>query len=161
MLSQSEQYLITDISGITISTSYAIYRDLEPFHEYDIATIQLIHNDIISIINQIFAFYSKKNDEKCNYDTNKIGLSIDSFISTLEYENHLIQEQINLYVNYVAFYHKLQINYLSKLLSKIDVFQHEINEQLLSNNKINDTEQSFISEPSIEYTIFSIDAYES
>ena len=132
------------------SKKYTGYRDLEPFHEYPILDTQNIHKDIIQNINHIHSVYSSKSDKIQEYNTNKIGLSIDSFINTLEYENNLIDEQIQLYINYVSFFHKTHIEYLYKLLTKIKDFQNEVNENTLSNNDSCQDSQTQ------EFTIFTI-----
>ena len=126
------------------------YNDLEPFHEYPIADTQLLHQDIIIVIEKIFEYYTKKEKEIHDYNMNKIGISIDSFINTLEYDNNLIQEQLQLYVNYISFFHKIHIEYLAKLVNKIVAFHSEIDEDMLSNNPNTDLDQN------CEYTVFTI-----
>jgi hypothetical protein len=165
MITKAAQYIYTDCSGLDIPVDstkhiYSIkvispYNDLEPFHEYPIAETQLLHQDIIIIIEKIFEYYTKKNQEIHDYNMNKIGISIDSFINTLEYDNNLIQEQLQLYVNYISFFHKMQIEYLDKLVNKIVAFHSEIDENLLSNNPNTDLDQNENS----KYTIFSINDF--
>ena len=179
MITKTAHYICTDCSGldsagsskpvdsagsskpvdstnpICLTKIISPYNDLEPFHEYPIADTQSLHQDIIIIIEKIFEYYTKKNQEIHDYNMNKIGISIDSFINTLEYDNNLIQEQLQLYVNYTSFFHKTQIEYLSKLANKIVVFHSEIDEDMLSNNPTTYLDQNKNS----EYTIFSIEDF--
>lgn len=156
MITKSAQYICSDCSAtdvcIDINKIVSPYNDVEPFHEYPISDTQSIHKDIITIINQIFVFYTKKETEIMNYNLNKIGISIDSFINTLEYNNNLIQEQLQLYVNYTSFFHKTQIEYLSKLVNKIYAFHSEIDEDLISNNMNIDLDHDEI----VDCVIFTI-----
>jgi len=116
--------------------TYPPYKDLEPFHEYDITDTTNIHQEILVVINQLYSFYNTKETSINDYTGNtKIGISIANFINTLEYENTLIREQISLYIGYVSFFHKSQRTYLTKLLSKIRGFQQEIEEDILVNGR--------------------------
>jgi hypothetical protein len=115
---------------------YPTYKDLEPFHEYDIDHTKNIHQEILVVINQLYSFYSNKESSINEYNGNtNIGISIANFINTLEYENTLVREQIGLYSGYVTFFHNTQRTYLSKLLSKVRNFQQEIEEDILVNGR--------------------------
>jgi hypothetical protein len=160
MTTQSSQYIVDNSGNSEIvykTIVYNPYRELEPFHEYLITDIQSIHQDIIQIINIIYAFYSKKDADIQNYSIHQIGLSIDSFIHTLKYENKLVDEQIQLYINYVSFFHKMQLEYLSKLLNKIQQFYSELEEDMLSNTSLPNTDldqcYSNLVEPTTLFTI--------
>jgi len=148
------------VSTADPSKIYPIYKDLEPFREYSIIDTQSLHSDIVKIVNQIFAFYTKKSDEIRDYNINKIGISIDSFINTLEYDNNLINEQLQLYINYITFFHKTQTEYLFKLLNKILLFQCEINETLLSNTDATDGDD-LDNVPAKKCVLFTIDDFSS
>lgn len=145
MSTQSSQYIVDNSANSEIvynAIVYNPYRELEPFHEYLITDIQSIHQDIIQIINIIYAFYSKKDADIQKYSIHQIGLSIDSFIHTLKYENKLVDEQIQIYINYISFFHKMQLEYLSKLLNKIQLFYSELEEDMLSNVGLSNTDLS-------------------
>ena len=114
---------------------YTTYQELEIFHEYPPTDIHNMHGDIITNINIIFEFYIKKSDEIQEYDLNQIGISIDNFINTLKYDNTLILEQVNLYIGYMSFFHKSHTGFLINLLHKIQIFQNEIEDNLISKHK--------------------------
>ena len=159
----NQEYLL-DMSENFISKKYCTYRDLEPFHEYPISDTQNLHEDIVHCINLIFAYYSKKNGEIEKYNMNQIGMSIDSFINTLEYENALVHEQMVLYIGYLEFFHKTQMEYLTKLLGKMNAFQKEVDVDLHSTNgseqgQEQGQEQNQNQEPEINDTIFTITGY--
>jgi len=137
------------------SSKYTIYKDLEPFREYPIIDIKSIHTNITYIINQIHLIYSNKMSDIQSYNKNKIGLSIENFINTLEYENNLNQEQIHLYINYISFFHKMHSEYMNNLLNKIADFHNQIDETVLSNNSDNESNKKS-GNALDEYTIFTI-----
>lgn len=119
-----------------------VYKDLEPFHEYKISDIREIHSIILQIINELHLYYTNSQKKIQNYsDTTKVGISITNFLTTLEHENTNLAEQLNLYVNYVQFFHSSQENYLAKLYTKMDMFQREIDDDILNNNRRNELNQ--------------------
>lgn len=114
---------------------YQPYKDLEPFHEYKLSDIMSLHGDILKIMNYLFQHYSGKEQNVMSYsDNTKVGMSITSFLQTLEYENTLLREQIGLYVNYLTFFHNSQKIYLTKIYEKIQEFQQEIETEILVNH---------------------------
>ena len=120
---------------VTDFKKYTPYKDLEPFHEYKLSDIIQLHADIIRVINCLYATFTSKEQNIHGYsDTAHVGISITSFLQTLEYENTLLREQIGLYVNYVTFFHASQNGYLTKLYQRIEAFQREIEEDILSNH---------------------------
>jgi len=119
---------------------YPVYKDLEQLREYSIEEISEIHNYILEIINELFVFYSSKQQTVKEYShTSNINMTITNFIHTLEYENTLIREQLYLYVSYIDFFHSTQKRYLEKLLNRMNNFQKDVSE-----NIINHTNTSFI-----------------
>jgi hypothetical protein len=114
---------------------YPVYKDLEPFYEYKNSCIIDIHADILKLVNYLYTHYSGKEQNINEYNTNtKVGMSINSFMQTLEYENTLLREQIGLYVSYITFFHSSHSSYLTKLSLKIQNFQKEIEEEIMINH---------------------------
>lgn len=127
-----------DVRGLMsdFTKKYPVYKDLEPFHEYKHSLIIDIHADILKLVNYLYTHYSGKEQNIHGYNTNtKVGMSINSFMQTLEYENTLLREQIVLYVNYITFFHSSHNGYLTKLSLKIQNFQKEIEEEIMINHR--------------------------
>ena len=121
--------LFKDISN-NIS-NHPIYKELEPFREYAIDTTP-IHDDILSLINQMRMRIETKESEYNEYNDSLTGMSVSNFLNTLDYENTLVKEQFALYTNYIDFYHHSQIHFLTQLLLKIKYF-HENVDDILNN----------------------------
>jgi len=120
----------------TDHNKYTPYKDLEPFHEYKMADIISIHADILKLMNYLYTHFIKKSQTIVDYNnTARGGISITSFLHTLEYENTLIREQIGLYTSYIGFFHASQKKFLSKLFSKIQEFHTEIEDDILANHQ--------------------------
>lgn len=138
----------------TITKKHSVYKDLEPYAEYDITNISEIHGDILEVLDLVYRFYMTKEEKMHTYqESTKIGISIMNFIHTLEYDNVILREQIMLYFNYISFFHQIQKNYLNKILSKINSFQREIDEDIMQNQKQLPTHTQFIIENVLEECI--------
>jgi len=108
-----------------------IYKDLDPFQEYKIDDIRLLHSNIMLLINELFNQANTKNNTIHNYnEKSRIGFSISNFINTLEYDNRLLNEQISLYINYLSFFHISQKKLLKRLHMKLNDFFKEVNENV-------------------------------
>jgi hypothetical protein len=119
------------LQSIVHPKKYPVYKDLEQLKEYSIADISEIHDTILNIINELYIYYSSKQQTVKDYShTSNINMSINNFIHTLEYENTLIREQLYLYVSYIDFFHSMQKRYLEKLSNRMCNFQKDVSENI-------------------------------
>lgn len=117
-------------SEIELKT-YPVYKDLDPFQEYKLNDIREIHENILYLINQLYSqSISKKGDIDHYNEKHHIGFSISNFLNTLEYENHILKEQIALYINYVSFFHISQKKQIDRLYMRLEEFNKEIEENI-------------------------------
>lgn len=117
-------------SEIELKT-YPVYKDLDPFQEYKLNDIREIHENILYLINQLYSqSISKKGDIDHYNEKHHIGFSISNFLNTLEYENHILKEQIALYINYVSFFHISQKKQIDRLYMRLEDFNKEIEENI-------------------------------
>lgn len=113
------------------SKTYPVYKDLDPFQEYKLNDIREIHDNILHLINQLYTqSISKKSDIDHYNEKHHIGFSISNFLNTLEYENHILKEQIALYINYVSFFHISQKKQIDRLYIRLEDFNKEIEENI-------------------------------
>ena len=118
---------------INIQT-FPVYKDLEPFQEYRIEDIELLHASILKLINNLYLEAQKKEDAIMHYnDNHKVGFSISNFLNTLTHDNRMLQEQISLYINYISFFHISQQKQLKKLHNRINEFFNEVDENINMN----------------------------
>jgi len=111
--------------------TFPVYKDLEPFQEYRIEDILLIHDSILQLINTLYLETVNKEDAILHYnDNHKVGFSISNFLNTLSHENTMLQDKIKLFVNYISFFHISQQKQLKKLHSRISDFYKEIDENI-------------------------------
>jgi len=115
-------------------TNFPVYKDVDPFFRYRIEDIILIHQRILNIINKLDDIYMQKEANIHDHKNNIFcGYSLSIFLNTLEYENELLKGQINLYMEYISFYHASQKAYLNNLLKKNTEFMCELDTNILVN----------------------------
>jgi hypothetical protein len=115
-------------------TNFPVYKDVDPFFRYRIEDIILIHQRILIIINKLDDIYMQKEANIHDHKNNIFcGYSLSIFLNTLEYENELLKGQINLYMEYISFYHASQKAYLNNLLKKNTEFMCELDTNILVN----------------------------
>ena len=115
--------------------NFPVYKDLEPFQQYDIEDIRAVHNNILQCVNYLHKCYLNKSDSITNYNQHhRVGFSISNFINTLNHENRILQEQIVLYVNYISFFHISQKRQLSRLYTRLDDFSREVDTNINVNH---------------------------
>lgn len=114
--------------------TFPVYKDLEPFQEYNIDDIKNIHLDIMKYINYLYRCYESKCETILNYNKKtRIGFSISNLLNTMDHENTVLNHQILLFVNYLSFFHISQTKHLKKLLTRMNHFDEEIEENINGN----------------------------
>ena len=114
--------------------TFPVYKELEPSQEYKLEDVKGIHASILYLINTLHIKSEGQRNTISGYsDDSKIGYSISNFLNTLQYENLILQEQTNLFLNYLAFFHISQKKQLKRVLSKLEDFTNEMDNNLHNN----------------------------
>ena len=114
--------------------TFPVYKELEPSQEYKLEDVKGIHASILYLINTLHTKSEGQRNTITGYsDDSKIGYSISNFLNTLQYENLILQEQTNLFLNYLAFFHISQKKQLKRVLSKLEDFSNEMDTNLHNN----------------------------
>ena len=114
--------------------TFPVYKELEPSQEYKLEDVKGIHASILYLINTLHLKSAGQRNTITGYsDDSKIGYSISNFLNTLQYENLILQEQTNLFLNYLAFFHISQKKQLKRVLSKLEDFSNEMDNNLHNN----------------------------
>lgn len=119
---------ITDLVKIN---NYPIYKDLEPFKEYNFEIISNIHEDILNLLSILLStITNKENELLIHKGKQRIGLNIDNFITTFNYNINAIKEKIVLFTSYIEFFHKLHTTYLKRFANKIQLMYTHVNNDI-------------------------------
>lgn len=107
---------------VNINNKYPVYKDLEPFKVYDFEVIESMHDAVLELLHSLISLYTTKENELKKYQSrNKFGFNIDNFVNTIMFNNTMLREKIQLFINYISFFHKLQIKYLSRYSKKLEL----------------------------------------
>ena len=121
-----------------MNMNFPVYRDLEPFKKYDFELIQNLHENLLVLLQAIYGYFLNKEHELKNHQLkNSIGLNIDNFVYTFQYNNIVIREKLTLFVTYIEFFHKLHTKYLKRFTTKLQLMFSQITNDI----KFEDTVQ--------------------
>ena len=125
---------------VQVNDNFPVYKDLEPFKQYDFHFIQTLHEVILVIIHSLNTIMNKKEHELELYQNkNKIGLNIDNFVNTHIFNNTIMREKIGLFVSYIEFFHKLHTKYFKRFTMKLNLMLQQVNNDIkLDNYEISD-----------------------
>ena len=121
--------------------SIPVYKDLDTLTEYKLTDISVLHEIILLNIKKLQGKHTQQQDQIDHYYQNhKVGFSISNFLNTLNHENRNLEDQINLYINYMSFFHVSQKTQTKMLLDKLEYFEKDMDENLSVNHtfSIND-----------------------
>lgn len=135
---------ILDLEKYQQPKEFPIYKDLEPFKQYKIDVIQAIHEVITSLLNKINEYICVKEIEfKKHQETQERGFNMQNFTATFNDGILSIKQKNGLFISYLDFFHSMHLKYLKRLLTKICLFEMQLNtdirldEDISSNININ------------------------
>ena len=120
---------ITDprILSSTSHMEYPIYKDLEPYKEYEFSFVSDIHYNITRIITELQNVLIEKEQELKNDEVkSELGLNIHNYINDEKHRNYLIKNKINLFVNYLRVFNNYHEKYLQRFNLKIKLLYGQI-----------------------------------
>lgn len=116
---------------VPTAQQHPAYKDLEPFFEYKLEEISLVHANAVELLTVLILKLREKERLVQKYiSKSQSGIRIANFINTLEYENKVLKDKIELYMNYCDFFQNSQFKYFTKLYSKIQILKDEIDEEI-------------------------------
>jgi len=146
---------VNDKRGIDLVkiNAYPVYKDLEPFKEYKFEVILDIHENILNLLGIIISILNNKENELSIHKTKQnIGLNIDNFITTFNFNLSVLREKILMFITYIEFFHKMHSKYLKRFSNKIQLMYTHINNDIkfddtieISKNKKKELIDEFVS----------------
>jgi hypothetical protein len=139
----SENISDKKIMEIIKGNNFPIYKDLEPFKDYKFDTILEIHENILNLLNSIISIINNRENELSLHKTKQlIGLNIDNFVNSFNFEIVVMKEKINLFLTYIEFFHKLHAKYLTRFTNKIHLMLTHINSDIHFDDNIENNSSS-------------------
>jgi hypothetical protein len=130
------EYILNNVKDKKITeilkvNNYPIYKDLEPFKEYKFETLMDIHENILKMITILVSeLNNKENELSIHKSKQHIGLNIDNFVTTFNFNNNVMKERITMFITYIEFFHKLHTKYLKRFSNKIQLIYTDINNDI-------------------------------
>lgn len=123
------------IELIKVHDNFPVYKDLEPFRQYDFQYIQSLHEIILVILTSVHTFITNKEHDLKIYQTkNQIGLHIDSFVNTFSFNTGMMNQRALLFINYIEFFHKTHTKYLKRFTMKLNLMLSQLNNDIKLDN---------------------------
>jgi hypothetical protein len=127
------------VEMVNMDNKFPIYKDLEPFKQYDFEILKEIHATILVLIARLNNYIINKEHElKIHRQKNKYGLNIDNFVTAFQYNIYTIREKMNLFISYLQYFHKLHSKNMKRFTNKVQL----MNSQVVNDIKFDDDIQS-------------------
>ena len=125
------------ISDLVKVNNYPIYKDIEPFKEYKFETILDIHENILNLLGILMSILNNKENELSIHKTKQnIGLNIDNFITSFNFNISVMREKIMMFITYIEFFHKMHSTYLKRFSNKIQLMYTHISNDIKFDDSI-------------------------
>ncbi len=112
---------------IRLTSNFPVYKDLEPYKQYNFDIIQDIHEHIIMILYAVNEYIVNKQNELLDYKKQQdIGLNINNFVTTFKYGINSMREKFELFISYIEFFHSLHTKYLKRFAMKMNLLFTQI-----------------------------------
>ena len=143
------------ITEIIKVNNFPVYKDLEPFKEYSFETTTEIHENILVIVNSIISnLNTRENELNIHRGKQALGLNIDNFITTYNFELTVMKEKVSMFLTYIEFFHELHTKHLKRFSNKIQLMYTHITTDIkfdesieISKSKKKESVDDFTNEP--------------
>jgi hypothetical protein len=137
----SEPHLLHVAKTIN-ETNLPVYDFVDPKKEYGTCFVLTIHDNIIELFKSLYNYLQNKENELKEHSVKrKMGLNIDIFVFTFQYNNSVIRDKIKMFLEYMNFFHTMHLKNLTLMSKKLSIMAREINNDLnLTINK-NDSDR--------------------
>lgn len=131
--------IVTDkkITDLVKINNFPVYKDLEPFKEYKFEIILDIHENILNLLGVLISTLNNKENELSIHKTKQdIGLNIDNFITSFNFNISIMREKIIMFITYIEFFHKMHSKYLKRFSNKIQLMYTHISNDIKFDDSI-------------------------
>ena len=114
---------------------FPVYKDLEPFKQYEIEVLQNINEAIFRFLSAICSYImNKEQDLKRHQVLNKTGLNIDNFVMSFNYNIIVMKDKVSLFISNMTYFHSLHLKLLTKLSTKISLMMKHVKSDIKLEN---------------------------
>jgi hypothetical protein len=112
---------------IKLTNNFPIYKDLEPYKQYNFDLIQGLHENIILLLYELNDYVlNKENELQIHRKQQDKGLNINNFVTTFNYNILMTKEKGMLFISYIEFFHNLHTKYLQRFAMKTNLMYNQV-----------------------------------
>jgi hypothetical protein len=110
---------------------FPVYRDLEPFKQYDFEIIVELHKMILVLLNDLNDYIvDKENQLKTFMLKQQSGLNINNFVNTYDFDIIVIKQKRTLYLSYLDFFHNIHTKHFKRFAKKMKLMNDYLDEDI-------------------------------
>jgi hypothetical protein len=112
---------------VKVTNIFPVYKDLEPYKQYNFEIIQEIHENIILLLYGINEFIINKEHElDIHHQKQETGLNINNFVTAFNYSIIMVKQKGILFISYIQFFHNLHTKYLQRFSMKMNLMYSQV-----------------------------------
>ncbi len=142
-----------EIAQPNVAKQHAIYKDTEPFAEFQIEDISLVFENVNTLISAILMKHAENESVVQQYKTrSSTGIFIGNLINTLEYDNSVLEDHAKLFLKSIDFSVKTHTSYLTKMLKRFETMVEDINSEVMLHDSPWDNSALSVSDQLVQAT---------
>jgi hypothetical protein len=133
ILQYTEEIIGTNknIEMLKTQTIFPIYKDLEPFKQYNFEIIEEIHKTIVSLLNNLNEHIIAKETQLQLFQLKqRSGLNINNFVTTFDFDVIVIKQKCLLYLSYLDFFHNIHTKHFKRFSKKMKLMNDYLDEDI-------------------------------
>lgn len=116
---------------IKSNSKFPIYKDLEPYKQYNFETIEEVHKTIISLLTTIHEYIVLKEAELDTFKMKQYsGFNINNFVNTFDYNIIIVKQKLTLFMSYLEFFHNIHTKHFKRFSKKMKLMDDYINDDI-------------------------------
>ena len=132
--------------NIEIKNVFPVYKDLEPFKQYEFEIIVELHKTILILLNDLNDhIVEKENQLKTFICKQQSGLNINNFVNTYDFDIIVIKQKRTLYLSYLEFFHHIHTKHFKRFSKKMKLMNDYLDEDIKFEDESLYTIESFSS----------------
>jgi hypothetical protein len=152
-----------NIEMLKTQNIFPIYKDLEPFKQYNFETIEEIHKTIVTLLNDLNEhIIAKETQLQLFHLKQRSGLNINNFVTTFDFDVIVIKQKCLLYLSYLEFFHNIHTKHFKRFSKKMKLMNDYLDEDIKfdegMNTREDDSIKSSSSSSSFDYAENLIDS---
>jgi hypothetical protein len=122
---------LINIAKAINETELPAYDQVDPEKEYEFKYVLTNHDNICELLKCLYSYLLNKEHELKGHSMKRtMGLNIDNFVFTFNYNICVLRDKIKMFMEYMHFFHKMHLKNLVLIEKKLMLMMSEINNDL-------------------------------